>query len=73
MESLGTPFTCFDASKYGTLMLVDSEEEYFIVSIPKNGKINCSAPLDLSTVLIVPCNVVLVVYPDNHLYVNMFG
>lgn len=29
MEVLGVPFTCFDASQYGTLMIVDAEEEYF--------------------------------------------
>lgn len=34
MESLGTPFSCFDAGNYGALLLVDSEEEYFTVSSP---------------------------------------
>ena len=29
VEVLGVPFTCFDASEYGTLMVVDAEEEYF--------------------------------------------
>ncbi|KAG1681669.1 Membrane-bound transcription factor site-1 protease [Nymphon striatum] len=29
VEVLGTPFTCFDASYYGTLLVVDPEEEYF--------------------------------------------
>lgn len=28
MEVLGGPFTCFDASQYGALMIVDAEEEY---------------------------------------------
>lgn len=29
LEVLGTPFTCFQASNYGTLLIVDSEEEFF--------------------------------------------
>ncbi|KAL5022748.1 hypothetical protein ScPMuIL_001903 [Solemya velum] len=29
VEVLGSPFTCFDASHYGTLLIVDAEEEYF--------------------------------------------
>jgi len=29
IEVLGNPFTCFDASHYGTLLVVDPEEEYF--------------------------------------------
>ncbi|XP_049814659.1 membrane-bound transcription factor site-1 protease isoform X1 [Schistocerca nitens] len=29
VEVLGSPFTCFDASQYGTVLLVDAEEEYF--------------------------------------------
>ncbi|XP_066916313.1 membrane-bound transcription factor site-1 protease-like [Clytia hemisphaerica] len=29
VEVLGTPFTCFDASNYGVLILPDLEEEYF--------------------------------------------
>ncbi|CAM1330162.1 MBTPS1 (predicted) [Pycnogonum litorale] len=29
VEVLGTPFTCFDANNYGTLLIVDPEEEYF--------------------------------------------
>ena len=29
VEVLGSPFTCFDAQNYGTLMIVDPEEEYF--------------------------------------------
>ena len=28
VESLGSPFDCFDAAQYGALLLVDSEEEY---------------------------------------------
>ena len=35
IEVLGTPFTCFDASQYGALLLVDSEEEYFIEEVEK--------------------------------------
>ena len=33
--SLGTPFTCFDASNYGVLILADLEEEYFPEEILK--------------------------------------
>lgn len=29
VEILGSPFTCFDASLYGALLLVDSEEDYY--------------------------------------------
>ncbi|KAK7082512.1 Membrane-bound transcription factor site-1 protease [Halocaridina rubra] len=35
VEVLGSPFTCFDASKYGTLMIVDPEEEYFPEEVMK--------------------------------------
>lgn len=35
VEVLGSPFTCFDASHYSTLLLVDSEEEYFPEEISK--------------------------------------
>ncbi|XP_040564759.2 LOW QUALITY PROTEIN: membrane-bound transcription factor site-1 protease [Lepeophtheirus salmonis] len=35
VEVLGVPFTCFDASQYGTLMIVDAEEEYFPEEISK--------------------------------------
>ncbi|XP_005107775.1 membrane-bound transcription factor site-1 protease [Aplysia californica] len=35
VEVLGSPFTCFDASQYGTLLLVDPEEEYFSEEILK--------------------------------------
>eukprot|EP00795_Rhopilema_esculentum_P001565 gene1565-16016_t len=35
IEVLGSPFTCFDAKQYGTLLLVDSEEEYFPEEIIK--------------------------------------
>ncbi|KAF2361197.1 Peptidase S8/S53 domain [Trinorchestia longiramus] len=35
VEVLGHPFTCFDASKYGTLLIVDPEEEYFPEEISK--------------------------------------
>jgi len=35
IEVLGSPFTCFDAKQYGTLLLVDSEEEYFPDEIVK--------------------------------------
>ncbi len=35
VEVLGTPFTCFDASQYGTLLIVDAEEEFFPEEIAK--------------------------------------
>ncbi|XP_014212506.1 membrane-bound transcription factor site-1 protease [Copidosoma floridanum] len=38
VEVLGTPFTCFDARNYGTLLLVDAEEEYFPDEITKLKK-----------------------------------
>lgn len=35
VEILGSPFTCFQASKYGTLLLVDLEDEFFKEEIDK--------------------------------------
>ncbi|KAK4415501.1 Subtilisin-like protease SBT6.1 [Sesamum alatum] len=35
VETLGSPFTCFDANKYGTLLLVDLEDEYFAEEMTK--------------------------------------
>ncbi|XP_050300873.1 membrane-bound transcription factor site-1 protease isoform X2 [Anthonomus grandis grandis] len=35
IEVLGSPFTCFDASQYGTLLIVDPEEEYFPEEVVK--------------------------------------
>lgn len=35
VETLGSPFTCFDAHQYGTLMLVDLEDEYFEEEVEK--------------------------------------
>ncbi|CAH1170188.1 unnamed protein product [Phaedon cochleariae] len=35
IEVLGSPFTCFDASQYGTLLIVDPEEEFFPEEISK--------------------------------------
>lgn len=35
VEVLGEPFTCFNASNYGTLLIVDPEEEYFQSEIDK--------------------------------------
>jgi len=32
---LGSPLTCFDAKEYGTLLIVDPEEEFFSVEIKK--------------------------------------
>lgn len=35
VETLGSPLTCFDAQQYGTLLLVDLEDEYFEEEIKK--------------------------------------
>ncbi|MCD7452831.1 Membrane-bound transcription factor site-1 protease [Datura stramonium] len=35
VETLGSPLTCFDARQYGTLLLVDLEDEYFPEEIKK--------------------------------------
>ena len=35
VETLGSAFTCFNASNYGTLIMVDSEEEYSHEEIQK--------------------------------------
>jgi membrane-bound transcription factor site-1 protease len=35
LEILGSPLTCFDALQYGTLLLVDSEEEFYPEEISK--------------------------------------
>ena len=35
VEVLGSPFTCFDADQYGTLLIVDAEEEFFPEEITK--------------------------------------
>ncbi|KAJ9688426.1 hypothetical protein PVL29_014216 [Vitis rotundifolia] len=35
VETLGSPLTCFDAHQYGTLLLVDLEDEYFKEEIQK--------------------------------------
>ena len=38
VEVLGSPYTCFDATLYGTLLLVDAEEEYFPEEVAKLKK-----------------------------------
>ncbi|GAB6026455.1 Membrane-bound transcription factor site-1 protease, variant 3 [Chamberlinius hualienensis] len=38
VEVLGTPLTCFSANNYGTLLMVDGEEEYFPEEIAKLKK-----------------------------------
>lgn len=38
IEVLGSPFTCFDPRQYGTLLIVDPEEEYFPEEISKLKK-----------------------------------
>lgn len=35
VEVLGSPYTCFDAKQYGTLLVVDPEEEFFPEEITK--------------------------------------
>ncbi|XP_018320423.1 membrane-bound transcription factor site-1 protease isoform X2 [Agrilus planipennis] len=35
IEVLGTPYTCFDVSQYGTLLIVDPEEEFFPEEVAK--------------------------------------
>ncbi|BBN19114.1 membrane-bound transcription factor site-1 protease [Marchantia polymorpha subsp. ruderalis] len=35
LESLGSPLTCFDANQYGTLLMVDLEDEYYEEEIEK--------------------------------------
>ncbi|GAA0146676.1 serine protease [Lithospermum erythrorhizon] len=35
VETLGSPLTCFDARQYGTLLLVDLEDEYFDEEVRK--------------------------------------
>lgn len=35
LEVLGHPFTCFDARNYGTLLIVDTEEEFFPEEVAK--------------------------------------
>lgn len=35
IEVLGAPYTCFDATQYGVLLLVDPEEEYFPEEVTK--------------------------------------
>lgn len=35
VEVLGSPYTCLDAAQYGTLLLVDAEEEYFPEEVAK--------------------------------------
>lgn len=38
IEVLGAPFTCFAASQYGTLLIVDPEEEFYAEEISKLKK-----------------------------------
>jgi membrane-bound transcription factor site-1 protease len=38
LEILGRDFTCFDADHYGTLLIVDPEEEFFVEEIEKLQK-----------------------------------
>lgn len=35
VEVLGSPYTCLDATQYGTLLIVDAEEEYFPEEVAK--------------------------------------
>jgi membrane-bound transcription factor site-1 protease len=38
IDILGDPYTCFNASQYGTLLIVDPEEEFFPEEIEKLGR-----------------------------------
>lgn len=38
LEVLSSPLTCFDASEYGALMIVDSEEEFYPEEVQKLSK-----------------------------------
>ncbi|XP_017891773.1 membrane-bound transcription factor site-1 protease isoform X1 [Ceratina calcarata] len=38
LEVLGAPFTCFNARNYGTLLIVDTEEEFFPEEVAKLRK-----------------------------------
>jgi membrane-bound transcription factor site-1 protease len=38
IDILGDPFTCFNATQYGTLLIVDPEEEFFPEEIEKLGR-----------------------------------
>lgn len=38
IDILGDPYTCFNATQYGTLLIVDPEEEFFPEEIEKLGK-----------------------------------
>lgn len=35
VEVLGSPLTCFEADRYGALLLADSEEEYYPEEVAK--------------------------------------
>jgi membrane-bound transcription factor site-1 protease len=35
VEVLGEPYTCFNAANYGSLLVIDPEEEYFTEEITK--------------------------------------
>ena len=39
IDVLGTPFTCVDSSQYGTLLIVDSEDEFFPSELKKLKKV----------------------------------
>lgn len=39
VEVLGAPYTCFNASNYNTLFIVDPEEEFFPTEISKLHKV----------------------------------
>lgn len=35
VEVLGEPYTCFNAANFGTLLVVDPEEEFFVEEVKK--------------------------------------
>jgi hypothetical protein len=43
VEVLGVPYTCFNASNYGTLLMVDLEEEYFPEEVQKLRQVTHTA------------------------------
>ena len=42
VESLGSPFTCFNASYYGALIIADSEEEFYPEEVTKLAAVRFS-------------------------------
>lgn len=49
VETLRGDFTCFDAAQYGTLLLIDAEEEYFPEEVAKLAQVRYCCPLRTHT------------------------